>query len=50
VTGGGINIEAPRALGANLAPQGLLLLIGRDVLQHCNLVYTGIAGTVTLSA
>lgn len=50
VAGTKINIEAPRALGANLAAQGLLLLIGRDVLQHCNLVYTGLVGTITLSA
>lgn len=50
VTGANINIEAPDALGANLAPQGLLLLIGRNVLQHCNLIYNGIAGTITLSA
>lgn len=50
VAGANITIETPDALGANLAPQGLLLLIGRNVLQHCNLVYTGIAGTITLSA
>lgn len=50
VTGANINIEAPRALGANLAPPGLILLIGRNVLQHCNLIYNGIAGIVTLAA
>jgi hypothetical protein len=31
-------------------PQGLLMLIGRDFLQHCTLFYNGIAGQVTLSA
>lgn len=50
VSGVSITIEAPRALGANLAPQGLLLLIGRNVLQHCNFIYNGIAGNITLSA
>lgn len=42
-----INIEAPRALGAALKAQGLLLLIGRDVLQHTTLVYNGLAGEIT---
>jgi predicted aspartyl protease len=50
VTGAHISIDAARVLGANLAPQGLLLLIGRDVLQNCNLIYNGIVGSITLSA
>ena len=32
-----ITISAPRAIAAPLAAQGLLVLIGRDVLQHCTL-------------
>jgi predicted aspartyl protease len=39
----------PRALGAALAPHGLVALIGRDVLQTCNLFYNGLAGQFTLS-
>ena len=35
ITGLPITINAPQAVGAPLAAQGLLLLIGRDVLQHC---------------
>jgi len=44
-----ISIDAPRAVGAALASQGLLLLIGRDVLQFCTLFYNGITGEITLS-
>jgi len=49
VTGLPITINAPRAVGAPLAVQGLLVLIGRDVLQHCTLFYNGITGSFTLS-
>ena len=49
VVGLPISIEAPNPIGAALAAQGLLALIGRDVLQHCTLFYTGITGEITLS-
>jgi predicted aspartyl protease len=49
VTGLPISIEAPNAIGAALAAQGLLALIGRDVLQHCTLFYNGLTGEITLS-
>lgn len=48
--GGGVTMESPRAVGANLAVQGLLALIGRDILQHCVLIYNGVAGSLTLAA
>lgn len=32
-----------------MAPQGLLALIGRDVLQHCTLLYNAVTGEITLS-
>jgi predicted aspartyl protease len=44
-----IAINAPRAVGAALTSQGLLLLIGRDVLQFCTLFYNGTTGEITLS-
>ena len=44
-----VTLNAPRAMGAALASQGLLVLIGRDVLQNCNLFYNGPAGQFTLS-
>lgn len=42
-------LNSPRTMGADLAPMGLLILIGRDMLQHCNLFYNGPAGQFTLS-
>jgi predicted aspartyl protease len=44
-----ISIGSPRTMGANLKPQGILLLIGRDVLQHGTLMYNGIAGQITFA-
>lgn len=41
--------NVPRAIGAVLAPQGLLILIGRDLLSACNLFYNGPLGQITLS-
>lgn len=49
VVGLPITVNAPRAIGAPLQPQGVLVLIGRDVLQHCVLVYNGPAGSFSLS-
>lgn len=49
VVGLPITVNAPRAVGASLAAQGLLALVGRDVLQHCVLVYNGPAGSISLS-
>lgn len=44
-----VTLNAPRAMGAALASQGLLVLIGRDVLQNCALFYNGPTGQFTLS-
>jgi len=44
-----IMINAPRAIGGALESQGLLVLIGRDVLQHCVLVYNGVSGGFSIS-
>ncbi len=44
-----ITISAPRAIAAPLAAQGLLVLMGRDVLQHCTLFYNGPTGSFSLS-
>jgi predicted aspartyl protease len=43
-----ININAPMSIGAPLAVQGLVALIGRDVLQHCTLIYNGHLGQISL--
>jgi hypothetical protein len=44
-----IAIDADRAVGAALSAQGLLALIGRDVLQSCILVYNGTTGAFSLA-
>ena len=49
IVGSPIRVEVPRAIGANLQPQGIVALIGRDYLQHCTLHYNGITGEITLS-
>ena len=40
IVGSPIRVNVPRAIGANLAPQGIVALIGRDYLQHCTLSTT----------
>ena len=44
-----LTLQSPRTMGAALAAQGLLVLIGRDVLRRCLLVYNGANGQFTLS-
>ena len=44
-----ITISVNRAFGANLAIQGLIALIGRDLLAQCVLVYNGLDGSFSLS-
>jgi predicted aspartyl protease len=44
-----VTLNSPRTMGAALPPQALLVIIGRDVLQSCNLFYNGPAGQFTLS-
>lgn len=42
-------IDVPYALGANLDSQGLVALMGRDLLQVAVLVYNGTDGSIALS-
>jgi hypothetical protein len=49
VTGSQINFSVRRALGANLAPHGLLMLIGRDLLMNAVLIYNGSSGEFTIA-
>jgi predicted aspartyl protease len=44
-----VALNSQRTLGAALASQGLLVLIGRDVLRSCTLFYNGPSGQFTLS-
>jgi predicted aspartyl protease len=47
--GWNVKMASPRAMGANLKPQGLVALIGRDVLKSAILVYNGPMGSFSLS-
>ncbi len=49
IVGFPIGLDVPRAIGAPLAAQGLLVLIGRDALHQAVLIYNGMAGQFTLS-
>ena len=49
IAGANIRINVPRSMGALLNVQGLVALIGRDLLQHCTLHYNGPTGMFTLS-
>lgn len=49
VAGLPVAVNAPSAIGAPLEAQGLLALIGRDLLQHCTVFYNGPIGEITLS-
>jgi len=47
--GWGVKGGANRAIGANLKPQNLVALIGRDLLNKCLLVYNGPSGSFSLA-
>lgn len=49
VIGTPMRLGVPRAVGASLSQQGLILLLGRDALQHLLLVYDGTTGRLTLA-
>ena len=44
-----LTVDAPRAIGAALGAQGLLALLGRDLLHQCTLFYNGPSGQLTLA-
>jgi predicted aspartyl protease len=48
--GGQIALDVLQTPGAALSAHGLLILIGRDFLQHCTMFYNGMMGQITLSA
>ncbi|MBI2301784.1 MAG: hypothetical protein HYU66_23010 [Armatimonadetes bacterium] len=49
ITGLPIGVNSVGAIGAELSAQGLMLLLGRDLLRHCTLFYNGVAGEITIS-
>ena len=44
-----ITVNSNRAFGLNMKDQGLIALIGRDLLANCVLVYDGLDGSFSLS-
>ena len=46
---GKITVSSPRVVGAELGVQGLVLLIGRDLLANVCLIYNGPAGQFTFT-
>lgn len=44
-----IKVISQRAIGANLASQNLIALLGRDILQNFTLFYNGAIGQITIS-
>jgi len=49
IAGFPIRLQAPKAVGAELTPHGIVSLIGRDVLSGCTFFYDGITGQIILS-
>jgi hypothetical protein len=49
ISGSALQFNVARAMGAALEPQGIIALIGRDVLSVCTLFYNGLTGQITLS-
>ena len=49
IAGMNVGMDVPKAMGAQLQSQGLIMLIGRDVLQHCSLTYHGFIGEFVLA-
>ncbi len=45
----GIEIDIPRAHGCGMDELGFLVIIGRDVLSQCILIYNGPKGEITLA-
>ena len=46
---GFIAVNTTRAYGATLATQGLVALIGRDILARCQFTYNGADGSFSLA-
>ena len=50
IIGSGLRVAIPRAIGANLQPQGIIALLGRDVLTAGTLFYNGFTGQITFAS
>lgn len=43
------SIQSARAIGCNLQSQGIIAILGRDILAGCTLFYNGTTGSYTIS-
>ncbi len=44
-----VNLDCGKAMGVHIKNQGIIALVGRDLLQNCLLVYNGADGSVSLA-
>lgn len=44
-----VNLDCAKAMGVRIKSQGIHVLVGRDLLQNCVMVYNGADGAVTLA-
>jgi len=44
-----VALQSPKAMGVTIANQGIIVLVGRDLLQNCVFVYNGADGSFTLA-
>lgn len=49
VAGQILGFDMSRVIGVTLKKQGLIVLVGRDILSRCTLFYNGPTGQITLS-
>lgn len=48
IIGFGITLNSQRSMGAELQKQGIIGLLGRDLLEHC-IIFNGVDGSISLS-
>jgi predicted aspartyl protease len=44
-----VHLDCAKAMGVHIKNQGIVVLVGRDLLSKCVMVYNGADGTVTLA-
>lgn len=48
-TGWNVNLDAAKAMGVSISKQGIIALVGRDLLKKCILVYNGADGSFSIA-
>jgi predicted aspartyl protease len=47
--GWNVNLDSTKAMAVAIKKQGIIALVGRDLLQNCLLVYNGVDGAVSIA-